>query len=85
VQGSLAQYAQWTPICWRTSAQHRHARGGGAAAGVHHRVEGLVDRAHTSAGMKVLVHGGAGGVGHIALQLARALGAEVYAPQRQTA
>src|ERR1700712_2881800 len=41
--------------------------------------EGLVDRARTHAGQKVLVHGGAGGVGHIAVQIAKALGAEVYA------
>jgi NADPH:quinone reductase len=41
--------------------------------------EGLVDRARISAGKKVLVHGGAGGVGHIAVQIARAAGAEVYA------
>ena len=39
--------------------------------------EGLVDRAHVRGGQKVLVHGGAGGVGHIAVQLARAFGAEV--------
>ncbi len=41
--------------------------------------EGLIDRAHAKAGQRVLVHGGAGGVGHIAVQLARSLGAEVYA------
>jgi len=41
--------------------------------------EGLVDRARVAAGMKVLVQGGAGGVGHIAVQVARAFGAEVYA------
>lgn len=41
--------------------------------------EGLVDRARVSAGDKVLIHGGAGGVGHVAVQLARAFGAEVYA------
>ncbi len=41
--------------------------------------EGLVDRARTGAGHKVLVHGGAGGVGHVAVQIARALGADVYA------
>lgn len=41
--------------------------------------EGLVDRARLSAGKKVLVHGGAGGVGHMAVQLAVALGAQVYA------
>jgi NADPH2:quinone reductase len=41
--------------------------------------EGLVDRAQVQAGQKVLIHGGAGGVGHIAVQLARSFGAEVFA------
>lgn len=41
--------------------------------------EGLVDRASVSAHQKVLVHGGAGGVGHVAIQIARAFGAEVFA------
>jgi NADPH2:quinone reductase len=41
--------------------------------------EGLVDRAAIHAGQKVLIHAGAGGVGHIAVQIAKAFGAEVFA------
>lgn len=41
--------------------------------------EGLVDRARVSARQRVLVQGGAGGVGHVAIQIARAHGAEVFA------
>jgi NADPH:quinone reductase len=40
--------------------------------------EGLVDRANVREGQKVLIHAGAGGVGHIAIQIARAFGAEVF-------
>jgi len=41
--------------------------------------EGLVDRAKVHAGQTVLIHAGAGGVGHVAIQIARAYGAEVFA------
>jgi len=41
--------------------------------------EGLVDRANVSVNQTVLIHAGAGGIGHIAIQIARARGAEVFA------
>ncbi|MDQ0779999.1 NADPH:quinone reductase-like Zn-dependent oxidoreductase [Streptomyces aurantiacus] len=39
--------------------------------------QGLVDLADVTAGDRVLVHGGGGGVGHVAIQIAKALGAHV--------
>jgi NADPH:quinone reductase-like Zn-dependent oxidoreductase len=41
--------------------------------------EGLVDRANVASGKSVLVHAGAGGVGHLVVQIAKAYGAEVFA------
>lgn len=39
--------------------------------------EALYDRARVQAGQRVLIHAGAGGVGHVAIQLAKLQGAEV--------
>ncbi|GAA1959915.1 NADP-dependent oxidoreductase [Amycolatopsis minnesotensis] len=39
--------------------------------------QGLVDLAGVTAGDRVLVHGGGGGVGHVAIQIAKARGAHV--------
>jgi len=41
--------------------------------------EGLVDRARLASGQTLLVHGGAGGVGNICVQLGVALGARTFA------
>jgi NADPH:quinone reductase len=50
--------------------------------------EGLVDRAAVRSGQTVLVQGGAGGVGQMVVQIARAFGAKVFAtgsPSSRTA
>ncbi|MEU7230424.1 NADP-dependent oxidoreductase [Streptomyces chrestomyceticus] len=41
--------------------------------------QGLIDLASVSEGDRVLVHGGGGGVGHVAIQIAKARGAHVVA------
>ncbi|XCY76485.1 zinc-dependent alcohol dehydrogenase family protein [Pseudomonas sp. CBR-F] len=44
--------------------------------------EALVVRAALRVGESILVHGGAGGVGHVAIQLAKAIGAQVFTTVR---
>jgi NADPH:quinone reductase len=80
VQGSLAEYAAVDARLLAAKPASIGMREAAALPLVFITAwEGLVDRARVAAGMKVLVHGGAGGVGHIAVQIARAKGAEVYA------
>ncbi|ELX08003.1 quinone oxidoreductase [Janthinobacterium sp. HH01] len=80
VQGSLAQYAAVdADLLAHVPAQMSMREAAAMPLIFITAWEGLVDRARVGAGMKVLVHGGAGGVGHMAVQLALALGAEVYA------
>lgn len=80
VQGSLAQYAAVDAELLAHKPRNMSMREAAALPLVFITAwEGLVDRAGVKAGKTVLVHGGAGGVGHIAVQIARAFGADVYA------
>lgn len=89
VQGSLAQYAAVDADLLAHKPANFSMREAAALPLIFITAwEGLVDRAHVAPGHQVLVHGGAGGVGHIAVQIARAAGAEVAATgnpaQRET-
>jgi NADPH2:quinone reductase len=80
VQGSLAEFVAADSLLLARKPKNLAMREAAAVPLVFITAwEGLVDRAHVREGQKVLVHGGAGGVGHIAVQLAKAFGAEVYA------
>ncbi|MGO4331846.1 zinc-dependent alcohol dehydrogenase family protein [Cupriavidus sp. 2TAF22] len=80
VQGSLAEYAAVDADLLAPKPAGFSMREAAALPLIFITAwEGLVDRANVQPGQKVLVHGGAGGVGHVAVQIARALGAQVYA------
>lgn len=83
VQGSLAEYAAVDAALLARKPSNLSMREAAALPLVTITAwEGLVDRARVSAGQTVLVQGGAGGVGHVAIQIARAFGAEVFATDR---
>jgi len=80
VQGSLAEFAAVDARLLASKPKNIGMREAAALPLIFITAwEGLVDRAQVRSGQKVLVHGGAGGVGHIAVQLARAFDAEVFA------
>ena len=80
LQGSLAEYAAVDADLLAAKPTNLSMREAAALPLIFITAwEGLVDRAGVSAGQKVLIHGGAGGVGHVAIQIARAFGAEVFA------
>ena len=80
VQGSLAEYAAVDGSLLAPKPSNLSMREAAALPLIFITAwEGLVDRAHVKAGQNVLIHGGAGGVGHVAVQLARSVGANVFA------
>lgn len=80
IQGSLAQYAAVDAALLARKPDNLTMREAAALPlAFITAYSGIVDRAQLQAGQTVLVQGGAGGVGHIAVQLACALGATVFA------
>lgn len=83
LQGSLAEYAAVdADLLARKPATLTMAEAAALPLIAITAWEGLVDRVGVRAGQTVLVLGGAGGVGHVAVQIARARGAQVFAVDR---
>lgn len=80
VQGSLAEYAVVDADLLAIKPANISMREAAALPLITITAwEGIVDRMGVKAGDTVLVQGGAGGVGHIAIQIALAQGATVFA------
>ena len=80
VQGSLAEYVSAdADLLARKPASLSMREAAALPLNIITAWEGLVDRAKVRAGQTVLVQGGAGGVGHLVLQLAAAFGAITFA------
>ncbi|RDC54690.1 quinone oxidoreductase [Pedobacter chinensis] len=78
-QGTLAEYAAVDPDLLALKATNISFKEAAALPLITITAwEAMIDRADIQKGSTVLVHGGAGGVGHIAIQIARAKGAIVY-------
>ncbi|MBT0768253.1 NADP-dependent oxidoreductase [Kineosporia sp. J2-2] len=76
--GAYAQYAKATARSFThkpAGLDHVHAAALPLAALTAHQA--LVDTAHLRPGQRVLIHAAAGGVGHLAVQIAKAHGAHV--------
>jgi NADPH:quinone reductase-like Zn-dependent oxidoreductase len=83
LQGSLAQYAAVDAALLARKPANLSMRAAAALPLVFITAwEGLVDRAAIHAGQQVLIQGAAGGVGHVAVQIARSFGADVFAVDR---
>jgi len=79
LQGSLAQYASVDADLLALMPSNLSMREAAALPlAFITAYSGIVDRAHLQAGQTALVHGGAGGVGYVSVQLALALGAKVF-------
>ncbi|MDI6837897.1 MAG: alcohol dehydrogenase catalytic domain-containing protein, partial [Rhizobiaceae bacterium] len=80
IQGTLAEYASVDARLLALKPANLTMREAAALPLVTITAwEGLIDRAHVKPGQTLLVQGGGGGVGHVAVQIGVALGAKVFA------
>jgi len=80
VQGSLAEFAAVDARLLAIKPSRLSMREAAALPLIFITAwEGLVDRVGIRAGQTLLVLGGGGGVGHVAVQIGKAFGADVYA------
>jgi NADPH:quinone reductase-like Zn-dependent oxidoreductase len=80
VQGSLAEYAVVDTDLLALKPRNISLREAAAMPLIVITAwEGLIDRANIRSGQTLLVQGGGGGVGHVAIQIALARGATVFA------
>ncbi len=77
-QGGYAEYvALPADLCVRKPERLDYAEAAAVPLAAMTAWQGLFDHGGLTAGQRVLIHGGAGGVGHFAIQLAKAQGAYV--------
>jgi len=77
-EGALAEYCVTVPSSVALVPQHlSHASAATVPIGALTAWQGLFDKAKLAAGERILIHGGAGAVGHYAVQLAHLHGAHV--------
>jgi NADPH:quinone reductase-like Zn-dependent oxidoreductase len=80
VDGGLAEFCVTQPASIAPKpSKLSHVEAATVPIGALTALQGLIDRAHLKAGQRVLIHGASGGVGVFAVQLARDLGAHIFA------
>ena len=77
-RGPYAQYALAKPDEWTRKPDNlSHVEAAAAPLAALTAWQGMIDNGGLKSGQRVLIHGGAGGVGHFAIQIAKAKGAWV--------
>jgi NADPH:quinone reductase-like Zn-dependent oxidoreductase len=80
VDGGLAEFCVTQPSSIASKpAKLTHVEAATVPIGALTAWQGLFDRCHLHAGQRVLIHGASGGVGIFAVQLARNIGAHIFA------